>query len=222
MDTGQRRLGSSPLTRGKPSAAWLARPAAGLIPAHAGKTRWSCCAALGHGAHPRSRGENSVFWRLVSVISGSSPLTRGKRFTLIPGPHDSRLIPAHAGKTALTGCVTSAYTAHPRSRGENQASALPRWGSLGSSPLTRGKPADRILAYRDHRLIPAHAGKTVLRATSSALRRAHPRSRGENSETTVPAAFAAGSSPLTRGKRLIPALRSGSVRLIPAHAGKTI
>ena len=50
----------------------------------------------------------------------------------------------------------------------------------GSSPLTRGKHngcADR----RTHpRLIPAHAGKTVLAAARPVEYKAHPRSRGEN------------------------------------------
>ena len=50
--------GSSPLTRGKPSASQADWRERGLIPAHAGKTK----GAIPHGgerrAHPRSRGEN--------------------------------------------------------------------------------------------------------------------------------------------------------------------
>ena len=61
-----------------------------------------------------------------------------------------------------------------------------------------------------------------MRARRPAARlRAHPRSRGENPVSAATNAFAAGSSPLTRGKRI--ERREVVVRLglIPAHAGKT-
>ena len=71
-------MGSSPLTRGKHGCR---RPRGGwrrLIPAHAGKT-----SAVGYEttvtwAHPRSRGENVDEARQITVLRGSSPLTRGK------------------------------------------------------------------------------------------------------------------------------------------------
>ena len=50
----------------------------------------------------------------------------------------------------------------------------------GSSPLTRGKLTRRGRHARTVRLIPAHAGKTVLGADRYASVWAHPRSRGEN------------------------------------------
>ena len=52
-------LGSSPLTRGKPSSRACATSAERLIPAHAGKTRRSLRWAARGRAHPRSRGENT-------------------------------------------------------------------------------------------------------------------------------------------------------------------
>ena len=51
---------------------------------------------------------------------------------------------------------------------------------------------------------------------------AHPRSRGENGLTSAGTAVKAGSSPLTRGKHAIPAASATPMRLIPAHAGKTV
>ena len=70
-------------------------------------------------------------------------------------------------------------------------------------------------------LIPAHAGKTRMRLRSRAGRRAHPRSRGENSTVAPLTSSVMGSSPLTRGKRPRADQRALRVRLIPAHAGKT-
>ena len=52
------RDGSSPLTRGKLSEISGTSGAAGLIPAHAGKTTQPTAATGKNEAHPRSRGEN--------------------------------------------------------------------------------------------------------------------------------------------------------------------
>ena len=53
-----RQKGSSPLTRGKLPSPHVPLPPVGLIPAHAGKTRWACTSWSRFPAHPRSRGEN--------------------------------------------------------------------------------------------------------------------------------------------------------------------
>ena len=92
----------------------------------------------------------------------------------------------------------------------------------GSSPLTRGKLLLLLLGSRGGRLIPAHAGKTSSSRTWSGRWTAHPRSRGENIRPIGFASIAAGSSPLTRGKRSNGRSRRHRGRLIPAHAGKTV
>ena len=111
--------GSSPLTRGKPWRRCPRRRAAGLIPAHAGKTPPSGpCRARGR-AHPRSRGENGLRGLIRRPREGSSPLTRGKHAGACARPHSWGLIPAHAGKTGPNVASVVATAAHPRSRGEN-------------------------------------------------------------------------------------------------------
>ena len=155
-----RRVGSSPLTRGKqlergPNVAGL-----GLIPAHAGKTGHLSLSVESAWAHPRSRGENAT--RLVWPVpeGGSSPLTRGKHESLVHVSGDLRLIPAHAGKTSWSWSVVIMIVAHPRSRGENSPPSRPASASPGSSPLTRGKPRIGPVCRNNAGLIPAHAGKT--------------------------------------------------------------
>ena len=234
--------GSSPLTRGKHFVDGNGSIRARLIPAHAGKTRKVLPGTTGTMAHPRSRGENVRLPPSIATASGSSPLTRGKQGVVGTIASDVRLIPAHAGKTAVLPPPISTQTAHPRSRGENPASPGQDDGTIGSSPLTRGKPAATlgelggvrlIPAHAGKpaqilqieiaaRLIPAHAGKTGLAAAVDRLRAAHPRSRGENQSTRRPALLQRGSSPLTRGKPRL--LQAGGLlrRLIPAHAGKTV
>ena len=51
---------------------------------------------------------------------------------------------------------------------------------------------------------------------------AHPRSRGENTSWLKRMVTCAGSSPLTRGKQWADEEYQLGIRLIPAHAGKTI
>ena len=194
-------MGSSPLTRGKPVS--LASPSlsAGLIPAHAGKTRRPRLSLQFVGAHPRSRGENH-----------KNQPNHGPK----PG-----LIPAHAGKTDRHQDAHPPGWAHPRSRGENSGCCGPPHVPRGSSPLTRGKRISRERETPDRGLIPAHAGKTSPHATGARPRKAHPRSRGENTGGGGLGSHDLGSSPLTRGKHGRRRRVGGRHRLIPAHAGKT-
>ena len=92
---------------------------------------------------------------------------------------------------------------------------------MGSSPLTRGKLPFRVHESPHAGLIPAHAGKTIMRLNKEGINGAHPRSRGENIKLTAHARPSNGSSPLTRGKRPPPVSMLYARGLIPAHAGKT-
>ena len=155
------QTGSSPLTRGKPAVSLLEGLNRGLIPAHAGKTLLRRGRVHVGRAHPRSRGENLV--RHVEPVRrlGSSPLTRGKpTLSWTPG-WVKRLIPAHAGKTRRLRSYPGNQRAHPRSRGENRRTRTCVLSPLGSSPLTRGKPARGPPREVGAGLIPAHAGKTT-------------------------------------------------------------
>mgnify|MGYP001743347077 CR=1 FL=1 len=193
--------GSSPLTRGKPVCCRLWPDGDGLIPAHAGKTHPPTNRSGRWAAHPRSRGENRFSPPDWPLVSGSSPLTRGKLTPSLPDPLDRGLIPAHAGKTPPERGRRGLQTAHPRSRGENRLATGSVGRASGSSPLTRGKLSFLWCVVSDERLIPAHAGKTAKNALKRSL--------------------TPGSSPLTRGKRSSTTLSLACQRLIPAHAGKT-
>ena len=135
--------GSSPLTRGKRSRRVAMPKRQRLIPAHAGKT---CTTPVA-----------------TSSPDGSSPLTRGKPSPRLSPCQASGLIPAHAGKTRMDARRALHPRAHPRSRGENAHMSAPATLSLGSSPLTRGKPPTQCPQRDQERLIPAHAGKTTTR-----------------------------------------------------------
>ena len=193
--------GSSPLTRGKPRPRLRSRSRQRLIPAHAGKTLTAESCSAASTAHPRSRGENICVHRGPHNGLGSSPLTRGKRNPSTSSAAAARLIPAHAGKTAVGYVVKSAAEAHPRSRGENGRIEVTDRAAPGSSPLTRGK-------HNHQSPVPHQAA-------------AHPRSRGENMASAKNISGRMGSSPLTRGKPWQSMPQKSCRRLIPAHAGKT-
>ena len=113
-----------------------------LIPAHAGKTLGLISTDGITKAHPRSRGENIARDIEAWGDYGSSPLTRGK-------------LRAHERREMER-------MAHPRSRGENQRSSDRDRAEGGSSPLTRGKLRAIAVVDLSDRLIPAHAGKTLI------------------------------------------------------------
>ena len=156
-------MGSSPLTRGKLRRAPGWRSPSGLIPAHAGKTWIAFDGAERSEAHPRSRGENLVIKAKNAQRVGSSPLTRGKPIAAGQEQLSGRLIPAHAGKTVYEYNLEVLDGAHPRSRGENLSRRAVQGSEPGSSPLTRGKRAHCLGLALQPGLIPAHAGKTLLR-----------------------------------------------------------
>ena len=172
-------------------------------------------------AHPRSRGENHARPLPIPNQVGLSPLTRGKRERRQGARCLLGLIPAHAGKTQPLPSFTQPGPAHPRSRGENRLRMRAPAQGLGSSPLTRGKRSLPTCGRHRCGLIPAHAGKTAPSNNTAASHPAHPRSRGENADFTVPDLRGRGSSPLTRGKRRRGLAVRRQAGLIPAHAGKT-
>ena len=176
----QRRGGTSPLTRGKLSTPPPAAPPFWNIPAHAGKTLRTGLSARRLTEHPRSRGENNRRrWRGWS-LSGTSPLTRGKRNLRRPALHRARNIPAHAGKTMAVLPIVHFLKEHPRSRGENSLKNRESHPGAGTSPLTRGKLPQPRPGGRNTGNIPAHAGKTRTPRRLGRGRWEHPRSRGEN------------------------------------------
>ena len=146
---------------------------------------------------------------------------RGKPQHLLTEQLENGLIPAHTGKTASSKSHRPRTRAHPHSCGENVTLLPQQSAQPGSSPLTRGKLIDPLIALAVGGLIPAHAGKTSPFRLRVVAVGAHPRSRGENYRDGNDLQLPEGSSPLTRGKRFLVNLEDVLHGLIPAHAGKT-
>ena len=193
----------------------------GIIPALAGNT---CCGSAGRcsrGDHPRSRGEYQPHRTAPSLISGSSPLSRG-----IPAMGRSllftlRIIPALAGNTTGGLARSVRKQDHPRSRGEYLGVFRLSSPARGSSPLSRG-----ILAYVKHTvvhagIIPALAGNTGAVRSCTPSPADHPRSRGEYVCLLSVCGVREGSSPLSRGILVGPGSHQPHHGIIPALAGNT-
>ena len=120
----------------------------------------------------------------------------------------------------MTAPRVCSIAAHPRSRGENSwfiSCVVTFWGS---SPLTRGKLCRGNGPRSSRRLIPAHAGKTILTVAGAIFAQAHPRSRGENDPHRGRSDLRPGSSPLTRGKRTARRVVSRARRAHPRSRGE--
>ena len=155
------------------------------------------------------------------VGAGSSPRVRGKHPACAFHCSGRGLIPACAGKTGMNTHGVPAKRAHPRVCGENISGALVIACVRGSSPRVRGKPTIANREDYASRLIPACAGKTMMKSPERWITWAHPRVCGENYNAMQQNANAAGSSPRVRGKLGFLDASCSPDRLIPACAGKT-
>ena len=93
--------------------------------------------------------------------------------------------------------------------------------AAGSPPRMRGKPRPRSSCQRSSRITPAHAGKTTPGRSSAHPTPDHPRACGENRVWAKEIFVECGSPPRMRGKPLRTPHLCKSVRITPAHAGKT-
>ena len=181
-----------------------------------------CCRRIRWSSdHPRTCGANANVEPASYDVTGSSPHMRGKPLRSPMRLMQFRIIPAHAGQTRQVCGAREETVDHPRTCGANQTMRLLNWKKSGSSPHMRGKLADRVLLRGLDRIIPAHAGQTVVPSSPLNLATDHPRTCGANISVFGTSSSNAGSSPHMRGKR--PCRRALEIvgRIIPAHAGQT-
>ena len=213
--------GSSPHTRGARVSLGAFPLAVRIIPAYAGSTSRPGTSAGGPSDHPRIRGEHHSAWSEERIGGGSSPHTRGARAGQRRERRPGRIIPAYAGSTLGARRYRCGPWDHPRIRGEHLGGALHVSGARGSSPHTRGALGCRALAPNLVGIIPAYAGSTASKRSSTSSSRDHPRIRGEHVEHLPTSLQCFGSSPHTRGA-LGPLERlRRRRRIIPAYAGST-
>ena len=187
--------------RGKPHC-FRCRPySPRIIPAHAGQTRQTLHIECGLEDHPRACGANSRSKNLNPRRLGSSPRMRGKPLRFLVFDPCGRIIPAHAGQTRARSRRPYPPTDHPRACGANTWALTGSIKEDGSSPRMRSKLFHNCSVLCFVRIIPAHAGQTMVAGRHSTPSTDHPRACGANSVRLSKRRHATGSSPRMRGKR---------------------
>ena len=213
--------GSSPRMRGKPRRRGRHALRGRIIPAHAGQTSSTYTESSWITDHPRACGANPQIFTDKEYMIGSSPRMRGKLRPVTARPSRIRIIPAHAGQTVSAVAQHNTLPDHPRACGANDHKRATHVCSSGSSPRMRGKRAGGKHDGRRVRIIPAHAGQTIISAQLMSVPPDHPRACGANEPVVSTMAGASGSSPRMRGKRSRSVSGLFRCRIIPAHAGQT-
>ena len=213
--------GSSPLARGLRVLTARHDAPPGIIPARAGFTPLRRGEEFGAGDHPRSCGVYPGRPRAEAAARGSSPLARGLRAARRPARGRGGIIPARAGFTGQPPPGRRPGRDHPRSRGVYGTHYLKGMAVYGSSPLARGLRRHLPGRAAPARIIPARAGFTSIRRSTTWTAPDHPRSRGVYGDPQNSRSPGTGSSPLARGLRLSEPVVPFNVGIIPARAGFT-
>ena len=132
-----------------------------------------------------------------------------------------RITPAHAGKTKGLYLAVRSNSDHPRTCGENIQPCIIDSNFHGSPPHMRGKPTHGKGASIALRITPAHAGKTQNQDEDGRAKSDHPRTCGENQAILYTEKTTIGSPPHMRGKLVNELSTVLTIRITPAHAGKT-
>ena len=173
--------GSSPHTRGAPTAPYSGLRNCGIIPAYAGSTGIILAGCSAGWDHPRIRGEHLTITASLYGYAGSSPHTRGALSAAPEATFRMRIIPAYAGSTVFDNPAKDNVPDHPRIRGEHPSHVSTEMSPKGSSPHTRGAPGDFQDGPVRDRIIPAYAGSTASFPRQAPRSPDHPRIRGEHS-----------------------------------------
>ena len=146
---------------------------------------------------------------------------RGKGTNVTIHRRAEGITPACAGKSWARWWVAAPPWDHPRVCGEKAQEIGKSLQLQGSPPHMRGKGKNTDCAERAAGITPAHAGKRQIRFRQIGRHRDHPRTCGE--KITIPRTcwMSWGSPPHMRGKAEGKAEIARTLRITPAHAGKS-
>ena len=177
-----RSWGSSPRVRGSLSSIPINSTVMGIIPAGAGLTAMTLPNNRRLRDHPRGCGAHQTPSVLDLYMRGSSPRVRGSREYEYDSYSMTGIIPAGAGLTRLTRCLSCPARDHPRGCGAHPVRLPQGRQEAGSSPRVRGSLcASRVLAFPSG-IIPAGAGLTMVSLRLPMASGDHPRGCGAHGD----------------------------------------
>ena len=172
-----------------------------ITPAHAGKRSAMVISSSSTRDHPRACGEKQQ--NFVSM-----------------GPYN-RITPAHAGKSLQGTMQPKRDRDHPRACGEKNQRQVGCAVHQGSPPRMRGKVPCGLVLFVEDGITPAHAGKSNKTLRNVDVAWDHPRACGEKKLSPTATPLPTGSPPRMRGKEKSVMTSPASLRITPAHAGKS-
>ena len=165
--------------RGKVACAFQLLDDLRITPAHAGKSGFDARSLYDCSDHPRPCGEKSGSASRSAKGAGSPPPMRGKAVRAFAAIRRDRITPAHAGKRLGAQALRRPCQDHPRPCGEKCRAPLRVPCLPGSPPPMRGKVNHKVHEQIEHRITPAHAGKSHLITMKRCHQQDHPRPCGE-------------------------------------------
>ena len=172
------------------------------------------------GITPTYAGKSLISFITPALRAGSPPHMRGKGKNADRAGRAAGITPAYAGKSSHFCPPVRISWDHPRVCGEKTHDLARLAAGWGSPPHVRGKGAEKVIVVQITGITPAHAGKREQPDRLEPSSWDHPRTCGEKSKTQPDCLYPVGSPPHMRGKVFIPAWRSVSAGITPAHAGK--
>ena len=212
--------GSSPRMRGTHPMRTLHSLRTRIIPAHAGNSSDATQRASRVPDHPRACGELSS--RVMELVgsAGSSPRMRGTPRPTLRRALALRIIPAHAGNSKHFQPRIRIKADHPRACGELGWPAPLPDTTAGSSPRMRGTRLKWCRSSWSKRIIPAHAGNSIILPLLIWEHTDHPRACGELLHLHCPSRPLRGSSPAHAGNSVFRSLVMWSAPDHPRACGE--
>ena len=170
---------------------------------------------------PRLFGEKQFGAPNPDVTQGSPPPMRGKVALFERTPHELRITPAYAGKSAQVRQCQGSSRDHPRLCGEKTENRQTPAAQTGSPPPMRGKVPIHDTVFFHVGITPAYAGKSMELSSNIMVSKDHPRLCGEKASTKAWELWGTGSPPPIRGKGSSTAAYRTAQGITPAYAGKS-
>ena len=150
--------------------------------------------------HPLLRGADLAVYVCFGLLYDSSPLTRGRRNTLVYFVLSWRFIPSCEGQASRRKNVTTSGTIHPLIRGADQIPLAKMRFIHDLSPLTRGRHLFDGFAAFLKRFIPSHEGQTQRMVFRMPQLTIHPLPRGADIVKSIFVDVLHDSSPPAMGR----------------------
>jgi len=173
------------------------------------------------GAHPHTRGDDSLRPPRPIDSPGSPPHAWGRRMLIVFDEAVGGLTPTRVGTTRRIWRGRLRRRAHPHTRGDDEPALPARVCSAGSPPHAWGRRDQQRPGSGDPGLTPTRVGTTYLTASGRRSSGAHPHTRGDDRGVVRLGQFRRGSPPHAWGRHELIQVMHDARGLTPTRVGTT-